>query len=814
MRPRALWGLVAVGLLTLLGGMAGAQAERADTLILARSADRAEMEGLIADLQAAGGQVRVIFAPHVLIGSLDEGARAALGTDPRVELAATTYVTPSAVPAGWGEAARDGINAWNNAFAAPAPRLPRPPGRPLVGDTRLAPPPPASTRLQAAPSPAPPGAAYWQGSEFMMGRVVVSLIILESSGAIDGNTENWSPERRDQVIAKCTAAVNWWASVYPYSVAPLSFEVVSQTVPTGYEPITHSSSQDGLWVQQAYSALGYTSVDRFTNAYNYNNDLRNNRGADWAYTVFVVDSYNDADGTFTDGYFGYAYIQGPYVMMTYDNDGWGIERMDRVLAHETGHIFGAGDEYCVPGYACCDPDEKYGYLGIVNSSCGSGLTCLMNSNDWVLCSVTRQQVGWRDTDTDGNPDILDVAPTATLTPYSPDPTTNTSLTFTGSSAVAYYPNQPGRPNVTLNRIAGVRYRVDSGSWLDCTATDGAFDGGTEPYRFTATVAAGLRTFQVKAVTTTGVETLPPYPQDTVQVNQVLDHLVVSVLGAAGEPQGADLDHPLPFAIQVLAVDAAGDPLTGLAGSVTLSSGQAAISPSTMALSAGAATGPITAAADAAGDCTISAALGSVTGDLTVPLRLKCDVNADTAVNVLDVMRAVNLALSKTPPTPPRVEFQLWAADPTAEGTVNVLDVLQIVNASLGVVAPAASPLLPAAPRSPITVFLQRTARGWQLVAGRWAGVAGLQVELRLRPGVTLAGVQAEPALAGWQVSFAQGRGWARLLAFQPQARPLPAGRGPLLTLSLAGAQAGRPSLSLGQAVLGSATGRPLPVTTH
>ncbi len=94
------------------------------------------------------------------------------------------------------------------------------------------------------------------------------------------------------------------------------------------------------------SNLGYTTGDYLEKVYAYKNDLRNQYQTDWAFTIFVVDSSADLDGKFADGkYFAYAYLGGPFMVMTYDNNGWGIEDMDRVTAHETGHIFMAGDQY-------------------------------------------------------------------------------------------------------------------------------------------------------------------------------------------------------------------------------------------------------------------------------------------------------------------------------------------------------------------------------------------------------------------------------------------------------------------------------------
>jgi len=46
--------------------------------------------------------------------------------------------------------------------------------------------------------------------------------------------------------------------------------------------------------------------------------------------------------------------------------------MDDVMAHEFSHNFGAADEYCSPGYACCYGGGLHGYLGIANINCEAG----------------------------------------------------------------------------------------------------------------------------------------------------------------------------------------------------------------------------------------------------------------------------------------------------------------------------------------------------------------------------------------------------------------------------------------------------------
>lgn len=62
-----------------------------------------------------------------------------------------------------------------------------------------------------------------------------------------------------------------------------------------------------------------------------------------------------------------------------------------------------------------------------------------------------------------------------------------------------------------------------------------------------------------------------------------------------------------------------------------------------------------------------------------PISLKGDINGDGAVNILDVVQAVNFALGKATPT----TVQFTAADMNGEGIINILDVVQIVNKALG-----------------------------------------------------------------------------------------------------------------------------------
>src|SRR5207245_797306 len=70
---------------------------------------------------------------------------------------------------------------------------------------------------------------------------------------------------------------------------------------------------------------------------------------------------------------------------------------------------------------------------------------------------------------------------------------------------------------------------------------------------------------------------------------------------------------------------------------------------------------------------------------------KADVNADDAVNVLDVVRSINFSLNlpvSGPPLAPPLPFQRWAANMldqscAVDSLINVLDIVRIRNKALG-----------------------------------------------------------------------------------------------------------------------------------
>lgn len=332
-----------------------------------------------------------------------------------------------------------------------------------------------------------PGPGFYDTSEYMMGSISVGVFLLESDGSNETSTEDWTTTEETQVKNEIKEGLNWWAAQDANAGISFAYDW-NFGVNVSIEPINHPSvftntSWEEQWVTEAMANFGYTTGDRFARTRSYINDLRTTNNSDWAYAVFIIDSSNDADGCFSDAVppsympCAWAYLGGPFVVMTYDNDGWGIGSMNQVMAHETGHIFYATDEY----------NSQTEYSGYLNAADVEGSGCLMDTCNLCLSSGTKLQIGWRDTDTDGIHDILDTFPDTTLDPYTPDPTSDDTPTYDGSATVVPYTNNNpyGQGNdVSINTIDSVQYRVDGGMWIAASASDGTFDDHEEDYTFT------------------------------------------------------------------------------------------------------------------------------------------------------------------------------------------------------------------------------------------------------------------------------------------------------------------------------------------
>ncbi|MBE3039361.1 MAG: hypothetical protein IMZ62_11185 [Chloroflexi bacterium] len=361
-------------------------------------------------------------------------------------------------------------------------------GSPLIEDALERPDLPGMHEQSATGSSLP---GLYDTSVYMIGSIAVGVILPESAGS----AENWTSIEQTQVSIEIPEGLARWADWSDISNADTNKDAVNANVsfeydfrysiPTTVEPIQLSSVDQCTWISQVMTNMGFTnSGGCFYQVYDYLAYLRSSKGTQWATAVFVVDSSADTDGTFTNGYFGYAYFNGPFIVMTYDNDGWSIGNMDLVVQHEMGHIFGAGDNYYQAGYGgCMSTTDRYGYLGIANSNCAynnlsADTNVLMNNNNPNRIHWTSQyQIGWRDSDGDHIADVVDTLPKFSMGTLQPN------LTVTGAVYDEPYLTTTYWNDVTLNRITSARFRVDSGAWQAISASDGAFNSDHEDVSF-------------------------------------------------------------------------------------------------------------------------------------------------------------------------------------------------------------------------------------------------------------------------------------------------------------------------------------------
>ena len=228
-----------------------------------------------------------------------------------------------------------------------------------------------------APQAGAPTSAYLEGS------VAVGLIIVEGPTA----ALQFSAQERTKVVAEVQNGLTWLASMNPS--AGISFTYDIRIVSLSIQPDPAAPDLEGHWRNPAMASLGYHAS--WTGVVQYVEAIRQQFATQWTYCAFFT--------KYPLVHFGYASIGGPRLVMDYNNDGWGPDNIDRVFAHETGHIFGCPDEYASSGCNCAG---SWGRFGRPNTNCencapNGGIACLMKANTWAMCDPTRAHLGWAET---------------------------------------------------------------------------------------------------------------------------------------------------------------------------------------------------------------------------------------------------------------------------------------------------------------------------------------------------------------------------------------------------------------------------------
>ncbi len=477
------WGaglaLALAAVLLFLAPAIPAHAEPTDThpqhLLLASSE---QFDILQAALDASGARVLHSFPPNGLIAEISGGAAAHL-VDQGLATLATDGPLSSEAIATLDPGVTTVVGVWN-ALLSPDTTAPiTEPHTPLESAASFAPDLGGLSGQALDPS-------LYQQSDYLIGKVAVNVVLIESNGSVDASTEDWTPERQQLVIQEVVEAMNWWQAREPRAQVQFVYEDhYTRPVTVSYEPINRPHYEDRLWISEAMQQLGFGHSSYLTATRLFNRDTRLRRQTDWAFTIYVVDSLNDADNRFTDNYFAYGYIFGPYMVVTYGNNGYGPENMAAVVAHETGHIFGALDEYAESGITA---DRVSGYLGVATANAQldgqTDLGSIMRGGllPYELGQISPSaagQVGWRDSDGDGILDPVDteirVALAITLD--------QDGVNLAGGAVDVAYPSITRTP-LTINRLTAGMFRINEGPWRPLPCADGACDSADELFRLT------------------------------------------------------------------------------------------------------------------------------------------------------------------------------------------------------------------------------------------------------------------------------------------------------------------------------------------
>lgn len=331
-------------------------------------------------------------------------------------------------------------------------------------------------------SAVPFGAGPLDTGEFMLGDVAVSVVFFESDGSIDTATETWTETERQKVKQNIEEGLQWWVDMLALqdTIHHLNFVIdytyADNPVPTSYEPINRVASDFPLWVGDF---LDYVGIERSGSSFSevaedvrrFNHEQRVEANTNWAFTIFVANAENDADGFFPPGS-----VRGAFSIAGGSFFAMPSGRPASTVAHETTHQFWAFDEYA----GSSSYSATRGYYNTQNTNAYDGnpdpssieLSLMGGQSDLIAAyqSYTTSQssletIGWRDSNGNGIFDVLDVPLSLTATSHYDLATATMRIVGSGSVGTLANQNSSGTKNsMTINRIDQLEYRVDGGDW--------------------------------------------------------------------------------------------------------------------------------------------------------------------------------------------------------------------------------------------------------------------------------------------------------------------------------------------------------------
>jgi len=324
----------------------------------------------------------------------------------------------------------------------------------------------------------PFGAQRDDTAEFMLGDVLVTVVLMESDGSVDANTENWSASAIADVKQTVRDGMTWWeeALALENSVHELNFQFdftyADSPVATGYEPISRPSNDFSLWVDDFLDEVDYNDNSGFSkDIRGFNHAQRLAYGTDWAFTMFVANSAADSDNKFAAGgdfRQAFAFAGGRFFVMP-------STRPASAVAHEAGHMFWALDE----SFGSKSYFDSRGYYNTQNVNAfddnpdpDSRVPSIMAKHEdafasYAISTSAKEMIGWKDSDGDGIFDVLDVP--HLLSGVGTFDAATGDYQFNATAQVKTLTNQNTsglRHEITLSKIDRLQYQIDGGGWID------------------------------------------------------------------------------------------------------------------------------------------------------------------------------------------------------------------------------------------------------------------------------------------------------------------------------------------------------------
>ena len=242
---------------------------------------------------------------------------------------------------------------------------------------------------KTAPIVLPRESAYPENSPYrstLTGKIAVLAIIISGPGSLA-----ISESEKNKVISEMQAGLRFWTDQAQAARVNLQFYLHYYyphitAADSNYCSKNNYAACHDVFVNPALTTLGFgTGQAGKDAAAQYIKDYTR---ADGAYIGFF--------SKYRQSHFAYAYFHGGPLYMQYSNDGWGTDQIDRVFAHETGHVFNAPDEY-TNDCSCYNYYGK-GMCSARNENCqrctSHQVSCIMDSNDLSLCEYTKKHLGW------------------------------------------------------------------------------------------------------------------------------------------------------------------------------------------------------------------------------------------------------------------------------------------------------------------------------------------------------------------------------------------------------------------------------------